>query len=159
MQYKPVSVIQLQKINNSIAEKYNLEKPTYEMQLPGNNTQIAEYDEDSIKDAPKEDVEKWKKYQEQLELMQAESNERQMAYVLYKGVECDVPEAWLEEQAWLGIKLPEDERDIKVQYISTELLPTAFDLKKAFVDIIKLSMKGADPSAIKAAEDMFLDQV
>lgn len=161
IKFKPISVIQLQKISNAIEKKYDLEKPTYEMKLPGNNVQVKEYDAESIADesTPDEDKEKWRQYQEQLLRMQSEVNEKTTAYAFYKGVDCEVDPEWIEEQQWLGIDLPEDKRDLKVQYIMTGLLKTAYDVKKAIAEIMKLSMKGADPAAIKAAEDTFLSQV
>ena len=158
VKFKPISIIQVQKISNSIEKKYDIEKPSYDMQLPGGDVQTVEYDEESIKDrnTPPEDVEKWHEYQEQLNKMQNEVNEKTIAYALYKGVECEIDPEWIEEQKWLEIELPESDRDLKVQYIMTEILTTAFDIRKALVEIMKLSAKGADPSAIKAAEDTFL---
>lgn len=158
---REISVIQVQKIINSIRDKYDLETPAYDMQLPNGDTQTVEYDEESIADpnTPPEDVEKWHAYKRKLQEVQNEINEKTTAYAFYKGVECEVDEEWIAEQKWLELDLPEDRRDLKVQYIMTEILPTAYDIKKALIDIMKLSSKGADPQAIKAAEDTFLSTV
>lgn len=161
MKFRPISIVQVQKISNSIESKYDIEKPSYDMQLPDGGVQTVEYDEESIKDpnTSPEDVEKWHEYQSQLNKMQNEINEKTTAYAFYKGIECEIDPEWIEEQKWLEVELPENERDLKVQYIMTELLPTAFDIRKALVEIMKLSAKGADPQAIKAAEDTFLSQM
>jgi len=155
--FKEISLIQLQKIAESVKEKYSLVKPTYAVSLPDGGKQIYEYDETSIKDAqtPKEDLEKWETYQTQFNLMQAETNEKTTAYMFYSGIDCEVDPEWTEQQEWLGVKLPTNKFDLKVRYITTELLKTPFDIKAAIVEIMKLSSKGIDKSAVKAAESMF----
>lgn len=155
--YKAVSVIQLQKIAESIKEKYTLVKPTYTVTLAGGAKQVYEYDEKSIEDVatPQEDKEKWTEYKRQFDLMQAEANEKTTAYLFYDGVECEIEEDWIEEQEWLGVELPKNRFDLKVRYITTRLLKTPEQIKNAITEIMRLSIKGVDNSAVKAAEGTF----
>jgi len=155
--YKAVSVIQLQKIAESIKEKYKPVKPTYTVTLAGGAKQIYEYDEKSIEDVatPQEDKEKWAEYKKQLELMQTEVNEKTTAYLFYDGIECEISDEWLEMQSWLGIEVPDNKFDVKVRYITTYLLKTPEQIKGAIAEIMRLSIKGVDQSAVKAAEGTF----
>lgn len=158
MEYKAVSAIQLQKITQAIQAKYDLRKPTYTVNLPGGGVQVMLHDEESIQDVNTSDIEKeqWTNYFEQQQKMQSEINEATSAYMFYKGIECEIDNEWLEMQQWLGIALPENKFDVKVMYITTELLKTPEDIKLAIVEIMKLSLKGVDKSAIEAAEGTFL---
>ena len=155
--FKAINVIQLQKIAESVKAKYDLTKPTYTVTLAGGGKQIFEYDEQSIQDkaTPKTDVEKWEAYQLNFNAMQAEANEKTTAYMFFAGVDCEVSEDWKSLQEWLGIALPDNPFDLKVRYITTELLKTPYDIKNAIAEIMKLSGKGVDTSAVKAAESMF----
>jgi len=155
--FLPVSPLQIQKIADSVKEKYHLVKPVYVVTLPGGSKQLYEYDAESIKDSktPPEDLEKWAAYQIGYAAMQAEINEKTTAYLFYNGVECEISEDWLSEQEWLGITLPTNKFDLKVRYVTTELLKTPYDIKNAIAEIMKLSLKGVDSSAVKAAENMF----
>lgn len=155
--YRAVSVIQLQKIAESIKEKYTLVKPTYTVTLAGGAKQVYEYDEKSIEDVttPQEDKDKWAEYKKQFDLMQAEANEKTTAYLFYDGVECEIEEDWIEEQEWLGVELPKNKFDLKVRYITTRLLKTPEQIKNAITEIMRLSIKGVDNSAVKAAEGTF----
>lgn len=156
MEYREISLIQLQKIQNAVMAKYDLEVPTYKVDLPGtSNKQEYEYDENSIKDAPEEDVNKWLAYQAELQKANEEASEKAMAYIFYQGVDCEISDEWLELQKWLEIDLPESKYDLKVMYVTTELLKTPKQIQNAMMEIIKLSSKGADPEAVKAAEDTF----
>lgn len=155
--YRPVSIIQLQKIAESIKDKYKLVKPTYTVTVAGGGKQVFDYDEESITDkaTPKEDKDKWTEYKTQFDLMQSEANEKTTAYLFYEGVECEIDDEWLEEQEWLGIELPKNRFDLKVRYITTKLLKTPEQIKQAIAEIMRLSIKGVDNSAIKAAESTF----
>lgn len=157
MNFKPISVIQLQKIKEAIAEKYNLVKPTYTVALAGGGKQVFDYDTESINDAktPKTDKDKWNEYQLAFDAMQNEINEKAMAYVFYEGIECEIDNEWLELQEWLGIALPSNKFDLKVRYVTTELLRTPQEIRSAMVEIMRISVKGVDDSAIKAAEGSF----
>lgn len=157
MNFKPISVIQLQKIKESVAERYNLVKPTYTVSLAGGGKQVFDYDEESINDAktPQADKNKWNEYELAFEAMQAEMNEKAMAYVFCEGVECEIDSEWLELQEWLGIELPKNKFDLKVRYVTTELLRTPQEIRSAMLEIMRISVKGVDDSAIKAAEGSF----
>jgi hypothetical protein len=155
--YKAVSVIQLQKIAESIRDKYTLIKPTYTVDLPNGGKQVYDYDEESIADnaTPQADKEMWAEYHNQYNLMQNEVNEKTSAYLFYAGIDCEISDEWQEEQKWLEIELPKNKFDLKVRYITTELLRTPEQIKIAIAEIMKLSIKGVDQSAIKAAEGTF----
>lgn len=155
MKFKPISLIKLNKIRQSIEEKYNLQIPTYEIKLPNGQKEIHKHDEQSILESSEEEQKEWDLYIEQKQEMEAEINEKSTAYAFLHGIECEIPEDWIDEQAWLGIDLPEDERDLKIMYV-TEQLTTLYDIRKAFLDIFKLSAKGVDESTIKAVEGSFL---
>lgn len=157
MKFKEISVIQLNKIKESVEKKYNIEVPSYEIKLAGGGLEKHPYDAKSILDdgTTDEDKKAWKQYQEQLKLQQVELNEKLTAYMFYEGIDCEVSEEWKAKQEWLGFDLPENQFDLKVQYVSTELLKTPLQIKDATAKIMQISMKGVDESAIKAAEATF----
>ena len=160
MEYKlkPVSLIQLNKIAQSVKDKYNLSVPKYKVEVAGGSIQEYEYDEESIADkkTPQEDIDKWNEYKSKLEEMNSEINEKTSAYMIYKGIEFnEIPNEWIEEQEWLGVDLPDNKFDLKVRYVFSEILITAIDIKDAILKITKLSTKGVDESAVKAAEESF----
>ena len=157
MQLQAVSSIQIQKIRESVAKKYALTIPTYTVKLPNGEAETHQHTAESINDVNTPQVEKdaWDTYQTQLELCNAETQEKVLSYVFYKGIVCDVSDEWLSEQEWLGIELPNNPGDLKVLYIETELLKTPAEIQQAFLDILKLSAKGVDNSAIQAAEATF----
>lgn len=159
--YKAVSVIQLQKIVESVKEKYKLDRPTYTANLAGGGKQVYAYDDASIEDSatPQADKDKWLEYKTQEALMQAEANEKTSAYLFYDGIDCEVDTEWVEKQEWLGLELPKSKFDLKVRYITTELLKTPEDIRGAILEIMKLSVKGVDQSAVKAAEGTFPDSI
>lgn len=157
IKYKPVSVIQLQKITQSINDKYNPVIPQYSVTLPNGAVQKYDYDSVSIKDekTPVEDVEKWEAYQNTLIKISQESNEKTVAYLAFAGVDCEVDTKWIEMQEWLGLSIPKSAFDAKVAYVTTELWKTPYDIKEGCFTIMKLSTKGVDKSAVKAAEETF----
>ena len=156
MEYKAISLIKLNKIRNAIEQKYNLQVPTYEIKLPNGQVELHKHTEQSIADKNTSQSEKdaWVTYQEQRLEMEAEINEKSTAYAFYHGIECEIPESWFAEQEWLGIEIPDNERDLKVMYI-TEALTTPYDIKQAYLEILKLSSKGVDKSTVQAVEDSF----
>lgn len=155
--FKKISVIELQKIKDSVASRYNLEIPTYTISLPGGKHQAIKHDEESIadKNTPQAEKDEWSAYQKQSLLMQSEMNEKSTAYAFYEGIECEVEQDWLDKQKWLEIELPDNKFDLKVMYVTTELLKTPQDIKNAMFEIMKISMQGVDNSVIEAAENMF----
>ena len=157
MKFKAVSIIQLNKLKESIEKKYGLAVPSYEIELPGGGIEVHNYDEKSIAEdsTPQKDKDAWVEYQEQFKLQQAELNQKLMDYMYYEGVDCEVSEEWKAKQEWLGIDLPDNPFDLKVQYVMTEIVKTPIQAKEASEQIFKLSMKGVDESAIKAAEATF----
>ena len=157
MEYRAVSVIQVQKIQDDIASRYELEIPTYKVAIAGGGEQTFEYDADSITDTTVSDEDKnaWKTYQANLNEMRIEANEKVSAYVYCVGIECEISDEWRAMQSWLGIELPTNEFDLKVRYITTELLKTPFDMKEAMAEIMKLSLQGVDSKAVAAAEKSF----
>lgn len=156
MEFKPISLIKLNKIRQSIENKYKLQVPTYEIKLPNGQVEIHKHDEKSIadKDTSQAEKEAWEKYQVTKKEMEAAISEKSTAYAFYHGIECEIPEEWLEEQKWLEIELPENKRDLKLMYV-TEMLTTPYDIKNAYLEILKLSTKGVDKSTVNAVEDSF----
>ena len=157
VKFKPVSLIQLNEIELAVKQKYDLTVPTYIITLPNDETQEFKHTVDSIQDAKTTTLEKeqWEKYQENLTAYNEEVGEKRTAYMLYEGIDCEPTDEWKDKQKWLGIQLPDNQFDLKVRFVRTELLKTPQEWQSAFIQIMQLSSKGADSAKIKAAENMF----
>lgn len=134
-------------------------KPTYSTVTAGGEKEVFEHDETTL-ETP-EDKAIWAKYQAEQAAAELQENELMMNVMLLKGINVDTENGhyhdWLEEQAFLGIKLPESKPALKVQYIKTEVLANPEDIAQLMTLI--MAQSGVSEEVVKSATDSFQSAV
>lgn len=156
----PVSPLKIQKVVVAIEKMFEkVEKPKYCEELPNGKLQCFVHDEKSILQTDEQDeIDQWQAWEKYQQTLNAEKAERTTALIIYDGIELEtIPEDWIEQHKWLGIEIPDNKFDLKVHYITTELIKSVFDLQEIIVSIRELGMKGVDQDAVTAAENSFRD--
>lgn len=119
------------------AERTNFPKrPTYTIEYPGGETEEAEHDETTIAEMP-EEKEKWEAYVKEYNRVASEFQERWMKTIIILGITEQPADGWEADYEYLGIKLPEDKRELRLWWVNNVLLPTDED-KSAFSETITL---------------------
>jgi hypothetical protein len=93
----------------------------------------------------------WQQYEASVKEAQKLSSKRMTDTLILKGIEkIDLPEdnTWREDQEYLGIVIPTNERELYVHYVSTEILYTAED----FYNLSEMIMRSTGVSEEKLAE-------
>jgi len=158
----PVARVLTEQIRLGVLKEYEergevMTIPTYLVKTAAGETQEFPHDEETIKDAPAEDVEKWEKYHDAQRRFERDVSGKVTRFLLYRGVVVDSAEMdkSLQAQAAFGISIPSDEIERIVYYITTELLPTPLDIIRATQAIIILSMAGIEEETLRAVEESF----
>jgi hypothetical protein len=134
------------------------DKPTYTVTTVAGVVETHEHDEKSIQSP--EEKEAWVKYLHGQKRLEALSNERTTKYALLEGLVIEPPSPeWAEGMQFFGVEMPTNPRDLKLQYIETEVLRTPEDMANAAMKILHLSVAGVDPEALAAAEASFRGKV
>lgn len=158
----PVARVLTEQIKFGVIKEYEsrgeiMAIPTYFVKTAGGDVQEFPHDEKTIKDAPADEVEKWRLYHAARMRFERESSERITRFLLYRGivVNADEMEKSLRLQESFGISVPTDDVDRVIYYIATELLPTPLDIIRATQAIILLSMSGVEEETLRAVEESF----
>lgn len=135
-----------------------LDKPTYELTTADGAVETHEHDETTILDNP-EAMAAWNAWQAQQNRIAEVISERTLKFILMRGVKMDVPEdtAWIEEQAFFGVQVPENPLEKRFHYIKTEILATTDDVPAIMSQILTIS--GVDAEVIAAAQATFRDSM
>ncbi len=137
-----------------------VEPPEYILTFAGGNTDTRFHDDVSIKTATDEEKEAWEAHQECLEELKTEQNERTIVIAIIEGVLDEPTDEWLARMAYYQIKLPKDPYDLKVRYVTRELLRTPEDMASFSAAVMLLSAgMEVDQVAIEAAMESFRDSV
>jgi hypothetical protein len=100
----------------------------------------------------------WNAYQEAKALLNQTIIGRTMEYILLDGVVQEIPEerpVWERRMRRLGVEIPEDPDELKILYLTTEVLRTPEDAREVAFAILRLSIRGTDPEKVAAAEALF----
>jgi len=158
----PVARVLTEQIKFGVIKEYKsrgeiMTIPTYFVKTAGGDVQEFPHDEKTIKDAPADEVEKWRLYHATQIRFERESSERITRFLLYRGivVNADEMEKSLKLQESFGISVPSSEPDRTIYYIVTELLSTPLDIIRATQAIILLSMSGVEEETLRAVEESF----
>lgn len=134
-------------------------KPTYTITLPGGATETHEYDTESIKTAPPEDVTAWEQYLTDLDAAGKLRVARMFTAILMEGVEVDPsPEAlvrWKKRQSMIGIEVSDDEEEAMEQYKETAVIGTNDDMQYIFKRVMELT--GVTQEVLDQASATFPD--
>ena len=140
--------------------KKPVEPPKYEVPFSGGGTKEWYHDEVSIKTATDEEKEAWKLHQECLEELKTEQNERTIVVAIVEGVLDEPTDDWLARMEYYKIRLPDNPYDLKVRYVTYELLRTPEDMASFSAAVMLLSAgMEVDQAAIEAAMESFRDSV
>ena len=143
-----------------------VEPPKYEVPIIGGGSKSWYFDQETIDSRTEdgtltdEEREAWAKHQECLEELATEQNERMFVASIVEGVLDEPTEEWFARMKFYGTKLPENPYDVKVRYVTYELLRTPEDMA-AFSAATMLLSGGmeVDEAAIEAAMASFRDSI
>ncbi len=133
-----------------------LSPPTYTVETVGGGTETFAHDAKSIEAEGTSEAERaaWSEHQAALARLEAEVQERVTRVLLLEGLDVpQVPEEWQARMRRYGLQLETDPDDLKLQYITTELLRTSHSLLEAVAQITLLSMRGSVPEEDIAATE------
>lgn len=137
-----------------------VEPPKYEVPLAGGGTKEWYHDETSIKTATDEEKEAWKAHQECLDELKTEQNERTIVMAIVEGVLDEPTDEWKARMEYYGTKLPDNPYDLKVRFVTYELLRTPEDMASFSAAVMLLSAgMEVDQAAIEAAMASFRHSV
>lgn len=135
--------------------------PTYEVKVAGGGAEVQDLTPETIELDPWKDdeelQEKWEAYQSAQEAIAGERIRATAKAYCVKGIKEDTPEKWIEDQAYWGVSLPEDRRDIKWDWVRE----CAQNDWGELVELVFAIQSLPDPTevAARAAEDSFRDSV
>lgn len=137
-----------------------LEPPKYAIPVAGGGEMYRYHDEESIKTATDEEKEAWAEHLECLKRLETEQNERRTVVAIIEGIVDEPTDEWLARMAFYKVKLPDNPYDLKVRYVTYELLRTPADMAlfSAAVMLLAAGME-VDQSAIDAALESFRDSI
>lgn len=194
LRYQPVSHIQMAEIGQIVHREFRerdepITPPTYEVTLAGGAVVEYEHKENTLdypielalKETDDEEEARrvvraktlearqaWAEYQDALQRMQIEINERTVLYMLDEGIVPDskdgywdgvVPEEWVKRQERMGFKVPEDEYDRVQYYLLRAILRTPEDQMRFCACVAEATTEGLRDEQIDAALEFFRGEV
>jgi len=157
-----VSPFLLEKVRQSVFDRLRndgilIDCPTYEVKTAAGNIEIHEHNERTAADPATAEKEKelWVKYQAGLKRASTEASEKVTEALLLRGVKFDIPKdnGWKEEQEFLGIPIPEKAHELKLHYLTTELITSPADIIRLIAVVARHT--GVSEEALAAAEASF----
>lgn len=157
-----VSPFLLEKVRRSVFDRLRgdgilIDCPTYEVKTAAGNIEIHEHNEKTISDqaTSEEEKELWEKYQAGLKQASTEASEKVTEALLLRGVKFNLPKdnGWKEEQEFLGITIPEKQHELKLHYLTTELVKSPADIIGLIATVTRHT--GVSEEALAAAEASF----
>jgi hypothetical protein len=132
------------------------EPPTYEVSVLGEKEQIP-HDESTLQ--TDEDKIAWAKYVKDLETARDAVRELRVRAMLLYGVQVDLPKdgKWKRKQTKLNITLPEDEDELYIHYLKTEVITSHSELVSIVNEINRLS--SYDEGLVEKARKFFRGEV
>ena len=128
------------------------EPPTYTVTTATGGTETWPHDETTL--ATDDDKKAWAAYKLAVKNAQAIQNDRVARLILSRGVQVDIPnDGWREFQTELGVKVPESPIDLKVHFITTEVIGTPEDLGEIVAQV--MGMSTMNERAVGVARDSF----
>ena len=155
----PVSNYLIQKLAGAVESRLRqegapIDPPTYTVTPASGAVETFPHDEASLQ--TDEDRAAWAAHIAATEKLQRERERITTRLFLLRGLEIgDVPPEWSEDMGHLGIEVPKDPDDLKLEYIQTEVMRTPEDVIRATMAIMRLSAAGAPQEEIEAAEAAF----
>jgi len=142
-------------IDSLIASKPQFTPPTYEVTTAAGNVEVHYHDDKSIETASEEEKKIYTDallFQKQAD---TEYNKNFFNLMMLYGADLKLPEddRWMRKQKKLGIRIPEDEDDLFLHYITTEI----FSLEEDATDFVAavLAASGASKEAAEQLQKSF----
>lgn len=135
------------------AERGSLEPPTYDIPLPGGETETRAHDKTTLNtDAERAE---WVAYEARVATFARELQERTMRVLLMRGILTDPPTGgeWEAEQKFMGVRIPAERLARRYHWLTTEVLTDPDESGAIMARIMALS--GIRGEALKAAEAAF----
>ena len=170
----PVSLVDMMEIQASIEAEYRergepIDVPTYKVSVgDGDDFQefehyhVVEIDDNDNKIVNStlesdEDHEIWKTHQNAIERMTGEIALYTTKYLMVEGVRVDwkLFKDWEAKKKKYKIRIPENEDDKKIYFLTSVAFPTPDDQKRIAQQILLISAQGSDPERIEAIEALF----
>jgi hypothetical protein len=154
-----ISQVQLQGIGLGVEEEYRgrgepLDAPTYTVTAVDGHTETHTHDATTA--TTDEDKAAWTLHMNAKQRLEAEKRQAQAKFMMLKGIVASDPSpAWIAEQKYFKIKLPDDPVDLKLQYIQSEILRTPEDITCAIMEILVLSSIGVPKKDLEAVKASF----
>lgn len=164
LEFRPISRVKIAKVSLSVQKEFEdrdepLEPPTYFTVQPTSEhpAGITEPHNETTLET-EEDKEKWSQHIEANDRLQAEQARRVNKYVLIRGIITDFlpTQEWLDEEKELGTVLPENEQDLRLEYLYDEILVSVRNIGDALARPLILGLEGAvSDLEVSAIEDTF----
>jgi len=127
------------------------EAPTYTITYPGGEEEKVPHDPTTL-DTP-EERESWLRFVEKFQEASTEMTTRWVkAVVLLCILDLEYPEGWKDDFEYLGIEIPEDEREQRIFFINNILLPTEEDKELFAQTVVTISTVRREDLALAKAE-------
>lgn len=159
----PVSMVDMMEIRASIESEYRenkepLDVPTYQVAV-GDEFQPHDHNETTLE--TDEDRAAWDAYIDANERLDTEVALYTTKYLLVEGIEIDwkLFKDWEAKKKKYKIRIPEDEDDKKIYFLTSTAFPTPADQKQAAQAVMLASIKGSDKEQVEAIEALFRDQM
>lgn len=139
---KPVSRPLLDKALDTSSE---VQPPTYQITTATGEVEVHQHDETTLE--TEEDKRAWEKYQEELKRARRERATRFNRTLIIEGVDVDpdADQAWKEKWEYLGIPIPENKFERKVEYVLAEVAKNELtDLLAAVLDASGINTEAVD---------------
>jgi len=164
LEFRPISRVKIAKINLAVRKEFekcneSLDPPTYYTVEPTkeNPDGVTEpHNETTL--MTDEDKAAWTKYQFAINRLIEEQTLRVCKYLLLKGIITDITptEEWIKEEKALDTELPENEDDLKLEYLYDEILVSERNIGEAVAKPLALGLEGTiSDMEVEAIEDTF----
>lgn len=132
--------------------------PTYTMKTATGRDEVRPHDETTLETA--EDRAAWAAYQADKAAWEEEKGKRFLRAIQVQCIKPADPddEEWIEQQAFLGIKVPENRFERHLHYIETQVIGDEDDIMACLTIPMQLMAKATDEE-MKSAEAMFRNAV
>ncbi len=146
VQCLPVDPTWLVSVYEDIKQQYRkagepIDAPTYVMSGFGGVEDTAEYDKESIKEAPPEDKEKWRLHKEAAGRMVKDQGAAAVKFLIVRGIKNEPPKIWLDERKFFGLSTDKGFKT-KYDYAEDKLIKTEKDTVELSVITAMLATKG-----------------
>lgn len=157
--FYPMPPMLMEKIEEGVEAEFGPrpEPPTYTIKTAVGEDEVNTHTKNTLE--TDEDKAAWAAYEDELAIWESELNRRVLRAIQLECIKPQDPddEKWLAKQAFLGIKIPENEFERHLHWIETEFVGSNNDVMACMV--IPMRLAGVPEKEIAAAEKLFRDSI